>query len=694
MSYNATMLLTLQRIIALVLVCIVAPIFLLIALITLMDSGWPIIYRQRRLGRDRKGFLIWKFRTMKKGAHSEQKKYNKLNEADGPVFKIRNDPRFTRFGKWLSWSGLDELPQLFNVIRGEMVLVGPRPLPVTEAESVPKKYESRFSVLPGITSTWVVKGAHRLSFKEWMKLDIEYVKDKSVKLDIKIVAATVVMMMKLIFEFIEQIGLMIYELIMKYRWLLLILVVGGGAVIRFMRMINEQIWNDEMFYLSVAREHSFKDLITTNHWIIDHPPLYFLQQFFLSQISTESMWLRVPNLIFYVISSYFIYRIGLKLFKSPLNRLLLNLIYAFFPYFVSMEWQAIPYAMTITFFLMSFYYCWSMIRENDTRSVWLASLFTTLFFYTSFEAGYYIASLLVFWISSFQFVEKSVRLKMLAFFWLTFVLLLPELWILLGNFNDFASLSTHWLKWRWQGEMMIRDVYAINNFSIALVFIGVGISYLIFQMINDRLVRLKILFLLTLIGGFFMMLWIVSNFFFYASNPKAYYYLFFLIWMLLLGVIEWGQMKYRKKFTVAVVIILISSISWFYPTKSWVKADYLYIANAPSPYILRDKLMTILKEDSSWVVLTDQEMGGDDELEGYYLDHYYLECLDMVDSADCLRIKDSRRTVSEVSRKRNLKVIGILTDTNSQRYFEKGLCVSQAECLMWNFKLESFIKVK
>jgi lipopolysaccharide/colanic/teichoic acid biosynthesis glycosyltransferase len=123
-------------------------------------------------------------------AEKRQRELMHLNQADGPVFKIWNDPRFTKFGKILAYTGFDELPQLINVIKGEMSLVGPRPLPVNEAKKVSKKYEKRFSVLPGITSNWIVAGSHKLSFDEWMELDLKYIKDFSLIEDISILLST------------------------------------------------------------------------------------------------------------------------------------------------------------------------------------------------------------------------------------------------------------------------------------------------------------------------------------------------------------------------------------------------------------------------------------------------------------------------------------------------------------------------
>jgi lipopolysaccharide/colanic/teichoic acid biosynthesis glycosyltransferase len=182
-----------QRILAFFLFVLLLPIFVVISLAIKASSPGPVLYIQLRMGKNKKPFLIYKFRTMRIGSEKEQNKFRYLNEADGPVFKIRNDPRFTKIGKWLARSGLDELPQLINIIKGEMAFVGPRPLPVNEAHKIPVKYQARFSVLPGLTSLWVIQGAHHLSFKEWMEKDIKYIRDKSLMRDLSIVYFTLLL---------------------------------------------------------------------------------------------------------------------------------------------------------------------------------------------------------------------------------------------------------------------------------------------------------------------------------------------------------------------------------------------------------------------------------------------------------------------------------------------------------------------
>ncbi len=189
-----------QRLIALIVLILSIPLWILFYVLIKVNSEGPVIFKQKRMGKDKKAFVMFKFRTMVKNAEKLKSKYAKVNEVDGPVFKIKDDPRFTGFGKILSHTGLDELPQLINIVRGEMAFVGPRPLPLEEGKHVPKPYEARFSVLPGVTSPWVLKGQHKLHFNQWMKLDVEYVNNRSAISDSEIALKTGLLIMGIIFK--------------------------------------------------------------------------------------------------------------------------------------------------------------------------------------------------------------------------------------------------------------------------------------------------------------------------------------------------------------------------------------------------------------------------------------------------------------------------------------------------------------
>lgn len=188
----------LQKIFSLSFLILSTPLLALLFVLVKLNSPGPFIFKQKRAGRGKKPFTMYKIRTMVDNAERLKSNYLKLNEADGPVFKIRNDPRHTRVGRILARLALDELPQFINIIKGDMALVGPRPLPISEANKIPKEYEARFKVLPGMTSSWVVKGAHKLKFNQWMNLDLEYANKKSWILDIQILILTLFLILKLL----------------------------------------------------------------------------------------------------------------------------------------------------------------------------------------------------------------------------------------------------------------------------------------------------------------------------------------------------------------------------------------------------------------------------------------------------------------------------------------------------------------
>jgi exopolysaccharide biosynthesis polyprenyl glycosylphosphotransferase len=169
---------------------VLAPFMAAVAIAIKLGSPGPVLFRQLRAGRDGIPFLMFKFRTMVEGADERKDELRHLNEADG-VFKIANDPRITPAGRWLRRAYLDELPQLFNVIRGEMSLVGPRPLPLDEDEQIHGWHRDRLHVRPGITGHWQVLGSARIPINEMVKLDYLYVANWSVWNDVKLLLRTV-----------------------------------------------------------------------------------------------------------------------------------------------------------------------------------------------------------------------------------------------------------------------------------------------------------------------------------------------------------------------------------------------------------------------------------------------------------------------------------------------------------------------
>lgn len=166
------------------------PFFPLVALAIRLSSPGPILYRSTRLGKNGKAFTFLKFRSMVVDAHENRRHLLHLNEVDGPVFKLSNDPRVTRVGSFLRRTSIDELPQLINVLRGEMSLVGPRPPIPEEVEKYEPWQRRRLEVTPGITCLWQISGRSRLGFNEWMRLDLQYIQHRSLRLDLKILLRT------------------------------------------------------------------------------------------------------------------------------------------------------------------------------------------------------------------------------------------------------------------------------------------------------------------------------------------------------------------------------------------------------------------------------------------------------------------------------------------------------------------------
>lgn len=167
------------------------PLLVVLAIAIKVDSPGPILYRSRRVGRGGKTFTFFKLRSMVRDAEKERERLAHLNEVSGPVFKIAKDPRTTRIGRILRRTSLDELPQLLNVLHGDMSIVGPRPPIPEEVAQYELWQRRRLAVKPGITCLWQVSGRSRLGFDEWMRLDMEYVERRGLALDMKILLRTV-----------------------------------------------------------------------------------------------------------------------------------------------------------------------------------------------------------------------------------------------------------------------------------------------------------------------------------------------------------------------------------------------------------------------------------------------------------------------------------------------------------------------
>ncbi len=169
---------------------LLSPLLLSVALAVRLTSPGPVLFRQKRIGADEKVFICYMFRSMYEDAEARQEELEAMNEADGTVFKIKNDPRITPVGRFIRRWSVDELPQLINVLKGEMSLVGPRPLPVRDFERMSEVHKERLAAVPGMSGYWQISGRSNLSFEDMVRLDLYYIENWSLSFDIKIILKT------------------------------------------------------------------------------------------------------------------------------------------------------------------------------------------------------------------------------------------------------------------------------------------------------------------------------------------------------------------------------------------------------------------------------------------------------------------------------------------------------------------------
>lgn len=171
---------------------ILSPLFLVVALLIKCEDHGPVFYKQKRVGKDQREFDMFKFRSMHVDADKRLTELKEQNEVDGPMFKMKNDPRITSVGRFLRKTSLDELPQLWNVLRGDMSLVGPRPPLPREVANYSKYDLQRLWVIPGITGLWQATERNNVGFEEMVELDLEYIKKRSLLFDAKIILLTII----------------------------------------------------------------------------------------------------------------------------------------------------------------------------------------------------------------------------------------------------------------------------------------------------------------------------------------------------------------------------------------------------------------------------------------------------------------------------------------------------------------------
>lgn len=175
---------------------VLSPLFIIIAIIIKITSKGPVFFSQKRVGKNGKEFYMYKFRSMVVNAEDLKEKLATQNEMSGPMFKMKDDPRVTKFGKFIRRTSIDELPQLWNVFKGDMSLVGPRPSLPKEVAKFEKWMCKRLEVKPGLTCYWQVSGRNNIDYEEWMKLDIRYIDERNTFIDIILIFKTIIVLFR------------------------------------------------------------------------------------------------------------------------------------------------------------------------------------------------------------------------------------------------------------------------------------------------------------------------------------------------------------------------------------------------------------------------------------------------------------------------------------------------------------------
>jgi lipopolysaccharide/colanic/teichoic acid biosynthesis glycosyltransferase len=179
---------------SIVAIILFSPLFLIFAVAIKIESKGDVLFIQKRVGKDGKLFNMYKFRSMVSDAETQKKYLKDKNEMSGPMFKIKDDPRVTKIGKFIRKTSIDELPQLFNIFTGEMSFVGPRPNLPEEVSQFSDRYKLKLQAKPGLTCYWQVMGRNNIGFEEWMELDLKYLENRSTWLDIKLIFKTIILL--------------------------------------------------------------------------------------------------------------------------------------------------------------------------------------------------------------------------------------------------------------------------------------------------------------------------------------------------------------------------------------------------------------------------------------------------------------------------------------------------------------------
>lgn len=481
-----------------------------------------------------------------------------------------------------------------------------------------------------------------------------------------------------------------------------IAVVMAGLHLRYYRVVNELIWGEEAIYLGIARAHSLLDILFVKHWLIDHPQLYLVFMDFWSMLGTDPIWLRAPNLVVYLLSAYIVFKIANLLFTSSLVKFILLGFYCLMPYFVGIEWQAVPYSFAIFFFWGTTYSVLSLIKSSQSREhLYSLIVFLTLFLYTSFESLFLVTSIFVFLMILYIFsLAPFEKLKMLSLgVLLPVILFLPEVIIVLFRLKEFPKLAGHFVEKNYQIWTLLERIFLLQKTSIlAYVFAAIVVlcgCRLLLRCLN---IRVLALFVLSIFVTNFAVINFISNNFFEIRHPRGLYLAVATFGILILFMVEaYGRYLSSLKYLPLLLIILLISPNVDQVNENWLRAGYTYRRQFSESILLRDELVLFLRQKqmdhTEMYVMLDDNIPIEDWYEGVYLYDYYFKCLDLGSQDHCNLIQDSQvrvRNLLELANLKEMNLVGIFVSNNTRGYFLDEICQKQQSCYLWNLNQKKF----
>lgn len=480
----------------------------------------------------------------------------------------------------------------------------------------------------------------------------------------------------------------------------------GGLFLRMERVLSKVVWGEEAIYLEVARDHSFKELVLVKHWLIDHPQLYLILLHFWSRLGTSPFLIRLPNMIAYLVSFCFIFQIGKLVFENSYIKYLLLGIYALFPYYLGIDWQAVPYSMAMMFFLGSMVYLLKLISgDQGKKTIAILSIFLTLFLYTSFESIYFFASIILFLLISrvFRLVKTEVIMKILLGMLISLFLFSPEIFLVLSRVREFPNLSSGLIGGDNSILIFLSDLFALSKISVVeILALLATFTSLTLLVLRDETKEKSFTLVFTSLVASPVFIYFISNLFFEVRHPRAYYFIIFEIFITLLIILDHALLKSMaiKWSTIVLFIVLILNYVFRVDSK-WLRDEYLYSQPYKGATELRNQLQQLLKktklENKSALLLLDNNIKKGNWYEGVYFYEYYFKCLDLKNKSSCDDIKEVKNLENipdTFTGPKHETVIGVMVSGDTSRYFLKNVCPLYQSCYLWNFKYHEFRKIE